>query len=118
MKLCTVGHPFNCFNFATLGPKTEHQTREDRFTIDKNSAGAAFAKLAPVLRSGQIQILTQHLEQRLVRGKRNFGFFTVETERDVCLLFHYWIRQVDYARRREQSQYRTAVWGFELERRA
>src|SRR6185503_10255931 len=53
--------------------------------IDEHSARATFAQLTAVLRSGEIQILTQNFQQRLVRCEGDLGMFAVECEMNVLL---------------------------------
>ena len=85
MKFCTFRHAFNSFDFTTFGVETEHQTRQNRASIDEHRARATLAQLAAVLCPGEIQIFTQNFEQRLVRCEGDLGMFAVECEMDVLL---------------------------------
>src|SRR5215204_2026297 len=85
MQLRSVGHSFYCFYFSTFGVKAQHQARKNRTPIDEDRARAALAKLTTVLRTGEIQILTQNFQQRLVRCEGDLGMFAVECEMDVLL---------------------------------
>ena len=60
----------------------EHEARQDRLVVEQHGTGAAFAKLAAMLRAAEIQVLTKNLEQRLVRRERDFGWLAVDDERD------------------------------------
>ena len=66
----------------------EHQTRQHRLSVEQHRARAALAELAAVFRAGQIQVLTQHLEERLVRGERDLGRLAVDGEGDVSVWGH------------------------------
>src|SRR4051812_18477041 len=85
MKLRTFGHSLNCFNVSTLSVETEHQARKNRTPVNKHSASPTLTKLTAVLRAGEIQILTQNFEQRLVRCEGDLSLFAVEGEMDVLL---------------------------------
>ena len=85
MKLGSVGHSLDRFHFTTFRVETEHQTRKNRTPIDEHRTRAALAQFAAVLRAGEIQILTQNFEQRLVRGEGDFDVFAVECKPDLFL---------------------------------
>src|SRR5215213_11170581 len=85
MKLRPMGHAFNCFNVAAFSVETKHQARKNRTPIDEHGASPTLAKLAAVFRAGEIQILTQNFQQRLVRCEGDFRLFAIEGEMDVLL---------------------------------
>src|SRR5215813_4138023 len=85
MKLGAMGHSLDRLYIATLGVEAEHQTRKNRAPVDEHGASAAFTELAAVLRAGEIQILTQNFEQRLVRCEGDLSLFAVEGEMDMLL---------------------------------
>src|SRR5215813_15053327 len=85
MKLGPLRHSFNRFYVAALGVEAKHQTRENRAAVDEHSASATLAQLAAVLRAGEIQILTQNFQQRLVRCEGDLSQFAVEGEMDMLL---------------------------------
>src|ERR671919_375789 len=85
MKLCSVRHSLNRLDLSTFSIETKHQTRKYRPSIDEYSTRATLAKLAAVFRAGEIQILTQNFEQRLVRCEGDLCLFAVECEMDVLL---------------------------------
>src|ERR1043165_9393276 len=85
MKLRTVGHSLDRFYIVTFSVETEHQAQQNRTPIDKHRARAALAQLTTVLRAGEIQILTQNCEQRLVRCEGDLSQFAVEGEMNVLL---------------------------------
>src|SRR5262249_37410514 len=58
---------------------------KNRTTIDQHRTRATLAKLAAVFCAGEIQILTQNFEQRLVRCEGDLCLFAVECETDVLL---------------------------------
>src|ERR1041385_5875574 len=85
MKLRSIRHPFDRLNLATFSIKTKHQARQDRTPIDEHRARATLAQLTAVLRPGEIQILTQNFQQRLMRCEGDLGVFAVECEMNVLL---------------------------------
>src|SRR5690242_5281612 len=85
MKLGPVGHALDRFHIATFGVEAKHQTGKNRTPVDEHGASAAFTELAAVLRAGEIQILTQNFEQRLVRCEGDLSLFAVEGEMDMLL---------------------------------
>jgi len=64
----------------------EHEAGQDRPIVEQDRAGATFAQLAPVLGAAEVQILTQHLQQRLVRREGHLGGLVVDGQRDVSVL--------------------------------
>src|ERR1051325_9386298 len=85
MKLGTLGHAFDRFYIATFGVESEHETRKNRAPVDEHGASATLAELAAVFRAGEIKILTQNFEQRLVRCEGDLGLFAVEGEMNMLL---------------------------------
>src|SRR5262249_23489480 len=67
----------------TLAIDTEDEAREHRTAVEQDRTGAALAKFAAVLRTAEVQILTQHLEQRFVRCERDLRRFAVDGQGDV-----------------------------------
>src|SRR5436190_17721376 len=86
MQPAAFGHSFNGSDLAVLGIEAEKQARQNRLTVDQHRARAALAQLAAVLGSGQPQIFAEDLKQCLMRSKRDFGFFAVQSESDQSLL--------------------------------
>src|ERR1051325_8886894 len=85
MKLGAMGHSLDRFHVTTFGVKAEHQTRKYRTSIDEHRARATLAQFATVLGAGEIQILTQNFQQRLVRCEGDLRLFAVEGEIDMLL---------------------------------
>src|SRR5689334_24308492 len=85
MQLWSMGHALDRLNVASCGVEAQHQTRKNRAPVDEHCARAAFAELAAVFRAGEIQILTQNFEQRLVRCEGDLSLFAVEGEMNMLL---------------------------------
>ena len=66
-----------------LAFEREHQAGKHRLAVDQHRAGAAFAELAAVLGAGEVEVLAQHLEQRLVRRERDFDVLAVDAQHHV-----------------------------------
>ncbi len=75
---------FDGHDLAAAALDAQHQARQHRPAVQQHGAGAALAELAPVLGAAEIQVLTQHLEQRLVRVERDVVRFAVDGERDLA----------------------------------
>ena len=73
-----VGRPLPRVDAAAVALEAEHQAREHRLIVEQDGARAAFAELAAVLGAAEIQVLTQHLEERFVRRERDLGRFAVD----------------------------------------
>ena len=70
---------------APVALDAEHQARQHRLAVEQHGARAALAELAAVLGAAEVQILTQHLEQRLVRRERDLGRLAVDGQGDVVM---------------------------------
>src|SRR2546423_13519332 len=88
MKLSAVGHALNRLHLTAFSFQPKHQTRQNRAPVNQHRARTTLAQLAAVFRAGEIQIFTQHFEQRLVRRKSYFGVFAVQTETYLSLAVH------------------------------
>src|SRR3989449_1826596 len=85
VQLPARGHPLDGLHSAPSARLAEHEAGQHGPVVQQHGAGAAFAQLATVLRSGEAEVLAQHFEQRLVGGKRDLGRLAVEVERDLDL---------------------------------
>jgi hypothetical protein len=66
----------------------EHETGQHRQAVEEHRAGAALAELASVLRPAEIQVLTKHFEQRLVRREGDLERLAVHRQVDVRVFGH------------------------------
>ena len=78
VQTAVAGQPFNGRDLAPLALGRQQQAREHRLAIDQHGACAALAQLAAVLGAGELQIFSQHLEQRLVAVGQHIGGFAVD----------------------------------------
>src|ERR1041384_817081 len=85
MKLGPVSHSFDRFDVTIFRVEAKHQTGKNRTSIDEHRTRATLTELAAVFCAGEIQILTQNFEQRLVRCEGDLCLFAVECETDVLL---------------------------------
>ena len=83
MEPAVGDQPFDGRDVAAGALDAEHQAREHRLPVEQHRAGAALAELAAVLGAAQVQILTQHLEERLVRRERDLGRLAVDGQREM-----------------------------------
>src|SRR6185369_1162922 len=88
MKLGAFCHAFDRLYFTSFSLEPEHQARKNRTTIDQQCTRPALTQLAAVLRSGQVEIFTQHFEQSFMRCKSDFSLFAIKSESDMGFLFH------------------------------
>ena len=61
----------------------QNETRQHRLAIEQHRARAALSELAAMLGAAEVQVFTQHLEQRLVRIERDVAGFSVDGEREL-----------------------------------
>ena len=64
-------------DFSSVAFDGQKEARENRFAIEEDSAGAAFAEFATMFCARVVEIFTEHFEQRFVRGERDVGLFAV-----------------------------------------
>src|SRR5260370_14414961 len=83
MQCRAAGHAFHRAHPSPRAGEPQHQTGEDRRAVEHNGAGAALAQLAAVLRAREVQVLAQHLEQRLMRREGHLDGLAVQLERDL-----------------------------------
>src|SRR2546425_1278581 len=93
VQLSVARQPLDCLDRPPLEIEGKREAGEHRHALHQHRAGAAFAELAAVLGAGQVQVLAQHFEQRLVRGERNLLLLAVDAQREVDVLrrgsFHF-----------------------------
>src|ERR1041384_2704853 len=85
MKLGPVSHSFDRFDVTIFRVEAKHQTGKNRTSIDEHRTRPTLTEFAAVFCTGEIQILTQNFEQRLVRCEGDLCLFAVECESDVLL---------------------------------
>src|SRR5215471_714617 len=67
MDFLALRHAFDGRDLRAIMTHRQGEARIDPPTIDENGAGAALAAVASLLCSGQMQLLTQEVEQRHAR---------------------------------------------------
>jgi hypothetical protein len=82
MQPAVTDQPFDGCDTAAIAIHAEHQAGQNRLAVEQDSARTAFTQLAAVLGAAQVQVFTQDLEQRFVRGECDFDRFAVDGERD------------------------------------
>src|SRR5262245_57551701 len=85
MQIVPARHAFDRLDRAAFGLHGEHQARADQAAIDRHAAGAAVARAASLLASGQIQLVAQHIEQGELRLAQELGRLAVDRGRYVML---------------------------------
>jgi hypothetical protein len=85
MKFGAVGHTLDRLHFTIFSVKPKHQTRKNRTPINEYSTRPTLAQFTTVLCPGEIEILSQDFEQRLVRGEGDLDVFAVECKPDLFL---------------------------------
>src|SRR5262245_40861779 len=65
MQLPATRESFDGRDLAAVALDAEYQARQYRFAVEQHRARAAFSQLAAVLRTGELQILTEHFQQRV-----------------------------------------------------
>src|SRR5437868_5795498 len=87
MQLFALGDAFDGRNLAAFGLGPEHQARADDVAVGNNRAGAAVARAAAFLAAGQVQFVTQYIEQCLLRLAQIFDRLAVD-DRGYVLFGH------------------------------
>src|SRR5258706_11893019 len=85
MQLRSVRHPLDREDLSVADLEREREAGEHRDPIDQYGARAALAELAAMLRPRERELLAEHLEQRVVRLRRDGMRLAVHTERQQCL---------------------------------
>src|SRR5215471_7386212 len=86
MKFGSHCHALNRGDLMAFHSNSESQARKYWTAIHQYGAAPAFTQLAAVLRAGQTQILAKHFQERLVRRKRDFHLFPIDSQHQVRLL--------------------------------
>ena len=77
--------PSTVVDAAALALHGQRQAGEHGLPVDEDRAGAALAELAAVLGAGEVEILAEHLEERLVGGGDQVPRLAVDGEGQECL---------------------------------
>src|SRR5512137_2023094 len=80
MELGAVPEPLHGGDRSIAALHRRHQAGERQIAVEEDGAGAALAELAPVLGTGQSQVLAEHLEERLVRVDEDLAPLVVHGE--------------------------------------
>src|SRR5439155_16401013 len=67
VQLLALSQALDRLDRLALGLGAEHQARADEPPVDDDAAGAAIARAAAFLAAGEMQVVAQHVEQRLLR---------------------------------------------------
>ena len=94
VEFAALRQPFDRGNLLTLGVGGEHETRAHGPAIDQHGAGTAHANAAALDRTFEREIVSQELEQGLIRSNRNLLWLSVDRGRngDLQLTFFPWPR--------------------------
>ena len=96
MKPSIFAKPFNGQNLPARALEGQNETGENRFAIQQNSASAAFAQFATVLRADMAEILAQDFQESLVGREGDVRLFPIQRETDLRRLLRF---------ERERSQF-------------
>ncbi len=80
MKLRTTGHPLDGLDGLAGAREADHQAGKNGLAVDQDRAGATLSELAAMFRPGEIQVLTEDLEQCLVWIEGHFDVFAVDAK--------------------------------------
>ena len=75
-----AGEAFDRLDGLALAFDRQHEAGEQRLSVHQHGARAALAQFAAVLGAGQVEVLAQHLEQRLVRREQQFRVLAVDAQ--------------------------------------
>ena len=91
MQAARAGHPFHRFYRLLHVCLCEREAREYRYAVHQNGAGTALAELASMLGTGESEVLTQELQQRLVRREGHLASLAVDHESTVERSTNRWL---------------------------
>ena len=77
MKFAFFSEPFHGQDSPSVALERQHETRKHGLAIQKNRASAAFSQFTSMLRAGMTEILTQDLQQSLIRCEGDVNLFAV-----------------------------------------
>src|SRR5262249_27825458 len=83
VQLVALGDALHRRDLAALGFGSEHQARADDLAVADYGAGAAIARAAAFLAARQVELVTQHVEQRLLRFAEELDGLAVDRRRYV-----------------------------------
>jgi hypothetical protein len=67
MELTVLGQTFDRRHFGAIGLNRQHGARLDALTIEQDNAGAALAGVASDMRTRQVQLFTEIVNQQCTR---------------------------------------------------
>ena len=88
MSAAVFGQSLDGYDRCVLELDGKRETGENGLAVDEDGAGPALAELAAVLGSREPQVLSQHFEERFVRGNRDLPGFPVHPEPQQDVLAH------------------------------
>jgi hypothetical protein len=68
---------FNGDYFSSVALDSQEQAGEDRFAVEEDSAGAAFAQFAAMLRAGVVEIFAEDFEQGFIGSEGHVRLLTI-----------------------------------------
>jgi len=80
MKFAFFSEPFHGQYLPSVALERQHETRNHGLAIQKNRASSAFSQFTSMLRAGMTEILTEDLQQRLIRCEGDVNLFAVQRE--------------------------------------
>src|SRR5262249_19925004 len=88
VQFVALRHPLDGLDLFAVGLDRKHQARTDHGAVDHDGAGAAIAGAASFLGAGQHQLVTESIEERLLRLAQIFVFVAVHRHGDVVFPAH------------------------------
>src|SRR5215472_120540 len=85
MQVVPARHALDRLNLVAFRLDRKHQARADQAVVDRHAAGAAVARAAALLAAGQIELVTQDVEQRELRLTQKLRGLAVNDGRYVML---------------------------------
>src|SRR5262245_52521486 len=82
MEFISLGETLDGDHGLLISISNGRQARRNRFSIEQDSARAALALAATILRAGELQVLPQDIEQGSLRVAVNRSHLSVDSQRD------------------------------------
>src|ERR1035437_2295038 len=85
VEIMAPRHALDRLDRVTFGFDRKHQARADQATVDHHAAGAAVARAASLFAAGQVELVTQYIQQGELRLAQKLGGLAIDGGRYVML---------------------------------
>jgi hypothetical protein len=80
MPICQA---FDRLDLVTVSLDRQYQARADQTTVERHAASAAVSRTAPLLAAGELELVSEHVEQSELRVAQKLGRLAIDDGRYV-----------------------------------